>query len=349
MKVSVIIPTYNRAHLVSEAINSVLNQTYQDFEIIVVDDGSTDETHEKLKPYQDKIKYVYVKNGGTAYARNVGMKMAKGEYITFLDSDDLYYPHKIKIQANFLDKYNDIAMVYTELSAFDSNMLWEEFHLKKYHESAYKNNDVTYEDIFSETISISAAGLNIEKWGNRKIYIGNIFDKYFQNLIVFTNSVMFRRKILETIGMQDEQYWLFEEYDFVLRITKHYRVAFIDVPTYKLRYHSDQISSTKRSDGPQVLINKQRNLLEIAEKHGLYDGDYYTKNKDIVDKKLAGLNRALAISLMATGRNEKLARKHLRKCVLYGKPEYLLWFLTFTPHFIRRISFKVLSMLKVIN
>ena len=143
MKVSVIIPTYNRAHLVSEAINSVLNQTYQDFEIIVVDDGSTDETCEKLRPYQDKIKYVYVKNGGAAYARNVGMKIARGKYIAFLDSDDLYYPYKIELQADFLDRFLGIHLVCTEISAFDNDVFWDEFHLRKYH-SAYKKNNIAY-------------------------------------------------------------------------------------------------------------------------------------------------------------------------------------------------------------
>ena len=90
--VSVIIPTYNRAHLVGRAIKSVLNQTYRDFEIIVVDDGSTDNTKDIIKEFQKKdkrIKYIpYEKNKGGSAARNTGIKAAKGEYIAFLDSDD---------------------------------------------------------------------------------------------------------------------------------------------------------------------------------------------------------------------------------------------------------------------
>ena len=95
-KVSVIIPTYNRAYLISRAINSVLNQTYQDFEIIIVDDGSTDNTEEVIKEFQEKderIKYIRHKNNkGEAAARNTGIKAAKNEYISFQDSDDESFP-----------------------------------------------------------------------------------------------------------------------------------------------------------------------------------------------------------------------------------------------------------------
>lgn len=92
--VSVIIPTYNRADLVCEAIQSVLDQTYQNFEIIVVDDGSTDDTKQVLTLYKDKIIYIYQQNQGGSAARNTGLKHSKGEYISFVDSDDLWFLEK---------------------------------------------------------------------------------------------------------------------------------------------------------------------------------------------------------------------------------------------------------------
>jgi len=346
MMVSVIIPTYNRADLLSEAIESVLGQTHKDTEIIVIDDGSTDNTREKLKPYQGRIKYKYIENGGPALARNMGMRMAKGQYIAFLDSDDLYYPYKIEIQADFLDKHPEVAMVCSEFSAFNDNEFWDEFHLKRYHSVAYMDNEATYEDIYSESMSIADAGLNLKEWEHRKIYVGDIFDRYYNEPILSTNTVMFRRKILESIGFQHEPYWLFEDYEFVLRIAKSNRVAFIDAPTYKLRYHSDQISTTrKKLNGPEILFNKHVNLLKIAKKHGLHDRDYYAQNKTEVDRKLAGLNKTLAITSMSTGKNIKRARAHLGRCAQRNKPEYLLWLLTFTPHIIRSISLKMRSML----
>jgi len=348
--VSVIIPTYNRARYLVEAIESVFAQTYKNIEIIVVDDGSTDDTRQRLKPYQDRIEYVYVDNGGPAHARNVGMRKARGKYIAFLDSDDHYYPYKIEIQADFLDRHGDVAMVCSELSAFSDKGLLDEFHLKKYHRSAYMDSEATYENIYSKSISISDAGLNLTEWKDRKVYVGNVFDRYYDELILATNTVMFRRSLLESVGLQHEAYRVFEDYEFVLRIAKAFQVAFIDVPTYKLRYHDAQISTSgNKPNGAEILIKKYTNLIEIAEKHGLNDKDYYSRNKAIVDKKLGRLNRALAVTLMKMGKNDKRARKHLRGCALYNNPEYLLWCLSLTPFILRRISFKMGSLLELVH
>ena len=94
--VSVIIPTFNRAEVVSRAVNSVLNQTFKDFECIVVDDGSTDETDSVLRGFADKIKVIKTENRGVSAARNTGAKLAAGKYIAFLDSDDEWKPKKLQ-------------------------------------------------------------------------------------------------------------------------------------------------------------------------------------------------------------------------------------------------------------
>jgi len=105
--VSVIIPTYNRAHLVGRSIQSVINQTYQDFEIIVVDDGSTDNTEDIIKEFQKKdkrIKHIkHNKNKGGSAARNTGIRAARGEYIAFLDSDDEWMPTKLEKQTSYFN------------------------------------------------------------------------------------------------------------------------------------------------------------------------------------------------------------------------------------------------------
>ena len=349
-RVSVIIPTYNRAGYLTEAIDSVFGQTYSNMEIIVVDDGSTDDTRERLKPYRDIIEYVYIDNGGPARARNVGMEMAKGEYIAFLDSDDLYYPYKIELQAGFLDKHADVAMVSSEFSAVNDDKLLDEFHLQKYHRSAYSDSEATYENIYSKNTLMADAGLYLKGCEDRRVYIGDVFDRYYEDLIISTNTVMFRRSLLDSVEPQHEPYWFFEDYEFVLRIAKSHRVAFIDVPTYKLRYHGAQLSTTrKKPNGKEILIKKHANLLEIAERHGLDDEDYYSRNKAAVDERLGGLNRNLAITLMKSGKCTKLARRHLKGCARHSKPEYLLWLLAITPYVLRRASFKMGSLLEMIN
>ena len=113
-RVSVIIPTYNREKYIAETINSVLDQTFSDYEIIVVDDGSADNTERLIREqFADEVIYLSKPNGGPASARNMGMRVAKGEYIAFLDSDDLWLPEKLAIQTRFMDAHPEIGLTYS--------------------------------------------------------------------------------------------------------------------------------------------------------------------------------------------------------------------------------------------
>ena len=109
--VSIIIPCYNQGQFLAEAIQSVLNQDYQEKEIIVVNDGSLDNTREVAQAFGDSIRYVEQTNKGLSSARNAGIRIARGEYIAFLDSDDQYLPHTLSTAVSFLDLYSDTAMV----------------------------------------------------------------------------------------------------------------------------------------------------------------------------------------------------------------------------------------------
>jgi len=112
--ISVIIPTYNRADLIKDAISTVLAQTYQNFEIVVVDDGSQDNTAEIIRDFGDeRIKYIYQENSGVSSARNNGIKNASGEYVAFLDSDDLWHPQKLEKQLSVLENNPDAGLVTT--------------------------------------------------------------------------------------------------------------------------------------------------------------------------------------------------------------------------------------------
>jgi glycosyltransferase involved in cell wall biosynthesis len=112
-RVSVIIPTYNRAHLIGQAIDSLLAQTYHDFEVIVVDDGSTDNTQAVLSRYGDRITYIFQKNAGPSAARNTGIRASKGELLAFLDSDDMMSPTKLALQVAYLEAHPEVGVVYS--------------------------------------------------------------------------------------------------------------------------------------------------------------------------------------------------------------------------------------------
>jgi glycosyltransferase involved in cell wall biosynthesis len=110
-QVSVIIPTYNRAHLIGQSIESVLNQTYRAVEVIVVDDGSSDNTKDVVTKYGDRVRYIYQKNAGPSAARNNGVNNSSAEFIGFLDSDDVYLPTKLEKQVTYLNNHPDIDVV----------------------------------------------------------------------------------------------------------------------------------------------------------------------------------------------------------------------------------------------
>lgn len=192
--VSVIIPTYQRSHLVTEAIGSVLAQTYRDYEIIVVDDGSTDDTKERLAELGDKITYIYQTNKGLAAARNTGIKAASGKYIAFLDDDDLWLPKKLAKQVPILDAQPETALVCTDMLLSDSSG-----------------------KIISQT-KLDLKQKVLTSW------------TLFRSCFVFVNTVLLRRTCLDKVGLFDENLEIFEDYDLWLRIAQKHSIHYLNEP-----------------------------------------------------------------------------------------------------------------------
>ena len=184
--VSVIIPTYNRVHLIRRAIQSVLNQTYQDFEVIIVDDGSTDNTEEVVKSFNDpRIRYIrHEKNKGAATARNTGIKAARGKFIAFQDSDDEWLPEKLEKQMKvFENTPAKVGVVYTGF--------WK-----------IENNKKIY-------IPFS--------WVKQKE--GNIHKELLKGNFVTTQSIVARKECFKKAGMFDEKLPRFQDWELVIRLS----------------------------------------------------------------------------------------------------------------------------------
>ncbi|MGQ9637959.1 MAG: glycosyltransferase family 2 protein [Thermodesulfobacteriota bacterium] len=206
-KVSVIIPTYNRFSMVKEAIDSVLAQDFEDFELIVVDDGSTDGTFEALRGYGEKIKLLqHAQNRGVSAARNTGILRSKGKYIAFLDSDDLWLKRKLPIQINFLEENPQYPICYTD-----------EIWIRR--------------------------GKRVNPMKKHSKYSGWIFEKCLPLCIISPSSAMMRRTLFQKVGLFDEALPVCEDYDFWLRVSVRFPIFFINKKLIiKRGGHPDQLS-----------------------------------------------------------------------------------------------------------
>ncbi len=210
--VSVIMPTYNRRNYIRESLDSVLAQDFSGFEVIVVDDGSTDGTEEEIRPYEGRIRYIRQENRGAGVARNVGIRNARGTYIAFMDSDDLSRPSHLKSLYSFLDKNPEFAMVVGNGG---------------YLGGKYRNR------------SAIISPKRVKRLEKRGVTVKDLFD----GRVVRLQGTMTRKSVLEEVGLLDEWFRMSYDLDLALRIVKDHQIGFINQEIYLWRPHGDNISS----------------------------------------------------------------------------------------------------------
>ena len=204
--VSVVIPTYNRAHLVTEAVDSVLDQSYTDYELLVIDDGSTDDTADRLTSYGECIRLHRQDNRGASAARNAGIRHARGQYIAFLDSDDLWLKDKLQAQMDLVVRDPQVRVCYTE-----------EIWIRR--------------------------GVRVNPKRKHRKYSGWILEKMLPLCIVSLSSVLIAGEVFHRVGLFDESLPACEDYDLWLRIGLRYPIVLIDQPLIVKRGgHADQLS-----------------------------------------------------------------------------------------------------------
>lgn len=206
--ISVITPTYNRAAFLKRAISSVLNQTYRNFEMIIADDCSTDNTEQMVSGIDDeRIKYIKLEsNKGPAGARNEAIKTAKGQYITLLDSDDEYLPQKLEHQINmFRDLPKDVGVVYCGYF-------------------------IVYEP---DTIHGQVTPR----------FKGDIFGTLLRHNCMGSPTPLIRKECFDTCGLFDDSLPSYDDWDMWIRISDKYKFEFVDEPLAKVYTHGDQTST----------------------------------------------------------------------------------------------------------
>jgi glycosyltransferase involved in cell wall biosynthesis len=225
--VSVIIPTYNRAWALAEAIDSVLAQDYNNFELIIVDDGSIDNTPDLLNEFAGKLKLIRQKNAGVSAARNHGIAEARGDFLAFLDSDDTWLPKKLSRQVDFFIRCPDALICQTQ-------EIW------------IRNNT------------------RVNPRPCHKKPSGMIFDPSLELCLVSPSAVMIKRDLFDKVGLFDEGLPACEDYDLWLRVSCRYPVYLVDEPlVIKRGGHADQLSRAPGLD--RFRVKALHNILQSGQ------------------------------------------------------------------------------------
>ncbi len=235
---SVIIPAYNAAQYIGETIESVLSQTFTSYEIILVNDGSpdTEELERAIEPYRDRIVYIKQKNGGPAAARNTGIRLARGEFVAFLDSDDLYLPNYLQQQMAFIQSPPGYDLVYADGILFGNSLLAG----RTFMQTAPSRGDVTFESLLAVQCT------------------------------VFTSSVLARRQPIIEVGLFDEQHTHLvpaEDFDLWLRLARHgARMGYQRKVLVRHRKHSDSLSanSTRAFESALQVLKKAESRWQLT-------------------------------------------------------------------------------------
>lgn len=280
-KISIIIPTYNNSQFIQKAIDSVLNQSYTNCEIIVVDDGSTDNTKDLIEDnYTSFVRYFYQANQGPGSARNLGLRYSEGEFVVFLDADDYLSNYNLMVKFEALRENSDIDWVFSDVYFIDENH--EILTLGSYHfREIYHNTSLTTENIFQLLLT----------YGN----------------FITTSTLMIRKSCLDSIGFFDETQLLHQDYLQWLSLSHKYsNYNYISKPlVYKMQHPNSWGMNTKKS------FEQRIQLYEKIERM------YYSELKPAFKqwrRRFADAYNNLATIEAASG-NKKLARLYLLKSI----------------------------------
>lgn len=281
--VSVIMPCYNNADYVSAALKSVLSQDYSNFEVIVVDDGSTDESVKVLRQFGNKITIIQQANQGPAAARNSGIKAAKGQYIAFNDSDDFWLPGKLSAQISYLEQHPDIALCYCQWAVWDNKVPFTEMEAR-----------------FSNEISTLQTDDNYSGW---------LYIKLLKDSVIHTITAVVRRKVLDEVGLFNANYRIGEDHDLWLRISQKY-------PMVKLK----QVYAVYRDNPTSITkgVQKQNFSLLVLQSaltnYGLTCPSGAKISQDLVTEYLGTRHFSYGYNAMIKGHRDK-ALQSFRGCI----------------------------------
>ncbi|MFH2011550.1 MAG: glycosyltransferase [Pseudomonadota bacterium] len=236
--VSINLCCYNSERYLRETLDSIVNQTYKDWELIVINDGSSDSTESIIKEYMDKgfpIIYHYQENKGLGYSRNEALKRSRGKFIAFIDHDDLWMPEKLEKQMPLFDD-PEIGLV------------------------------------FSDSIVFNNAGSEKRFYGGQNYYTGYCFRELLKNYTLNIQTVIIRRSVIKSIEWFDQRFNIIEDTDLFLRIAYDWKLAIVDESLARWRIHSNSLTQTKghlvAGETDDMLIKFQKMIPDFIKRYG---------------------------------------------------------------------------------
>jgi len=276
--VSVLMPAYNAEKYIGEAIDSVLNQTFVNFELVIVDDGSTDNTANVIKAYTDKrIKLIQQKNGGVSAALNTGLSQAQGKYIARFDADDVCYPYRLQQQFDFMETNPDFVLIGS-----DADYMSEEgAFLFTYHNIGYSNQEI-----------------------QEKI---NVYCPFVHS------TVCYRKEAVVQLGGYEVLAFTFEDYFLWKKLVKIGKVCNFKTPLIKVRFNAASVTVDEKDRDPEFIRLKKKALQNgfISAEDGRLMKAGLTKLSP--QKKESSYHRMLGKKYLWNNYQPTMARKHLIK------------------------------------
>jgi glycosyltransferase involved in cell wall biosynthesis len=286
--ISVVIPTYNNASYITEALDSVFSQSFQDYEVIVVDDGSTDNTRTVLDRYGSRVRYFFQKNQGLAVARNTGLGLASRDYVTYLDADDIWHEHNLSVKADILRAHPDLGGVFSEFLIFDSGGVRHERgtrHLFPFFERTGRR----FSDVFEEQSTVVLPGGR-----EASVYLGRVFESLFWGNFILPTSMVFNRARAQQVGEFLPELRTQQDYEYWLRFTKHHKLAFVDEVLVQYRRHASQLTDHSRIENIFLAVHR---IIDQYE-----DEFSQTGRQRVYARRKAGLQTELAKVYLSQGR-----------------------------------------------
>jgi glycosyltransferase involved in cell wall biosynthesis len=284
--VSVVIPSYNRVYCIATTVDSTLAQTHGNLEILIVDDGSSDGTRELIEERyrgEPRVRYIYQANAGVSAARNHGLRLARGQYIALLDSDDIWLPWKLEAQLRCLDALPTAGMIWTDMDAIgpDGELQYRRYLTKMY--TSYRK--FTRDQLFRESRPLSSIDARLAATlSDPRVYLGDIFSPMITGNLVHTSTVLLRRERFEQVREFDVNLrHSGEDHDFHLRTCREGDVAYLDVASILYqRGRTDQLTAN-----PTYTVHMAENFLKTVTKALARDRERVTLSPTMLDHVLA--------------------------------------------------------------